>query len=415
MPPPKLHAPLSQLLHARWPIHILVFGGSISRGHGAIMGYAAQLEQLVACLGLNATVANLAIPATGVTPMLDCAPALGKRADVIISEFAVNEKNPTRLRSWYAVASQLAASTVDLELWSWAAWNNSYPSPAAAVAAASASDIGVVDTRAGAQHFWPHTPPFTPGELFNDFKSSTSDHMHGNSAYHALATLALGWYLWGDWGAPRPNASHASSPALTTRSAPAYGLRKERCYGNYGMWGAPDPNISEVNATAFSWEPNSKMAPARPPLTAASLGVVLDGFIHGDPFGRGVVHGARKVSLYARKAGATFSFMTPACCDGLKLGFVHHTHESDGAWFEVFASGKPRTRILSQATGPTPSDHDSAQVMHLHFFTSMMAVAPETNITVRVVKLATATSVVEITTVILKGCLALPGRPGGKM
>ena len=411
-PPPAARSEPRSGAGARRTLRVAVFGGSISRGHGCKLGYAVQLEDVARRLGVNATVSNFAIPATGVEPLLDCATDLGASPpDVLVSEFAVNEGDAARLRAWYGAAAAMAPHVVDLELWTWAAWDAPHPATpsAAAIAAIEARDrrglsIGVVDTAAGAQPFWPARSPFTPRELFPSHTGDWTDpQQHGNDGYHALAALALSWYLFGDWASEVTASAASAATRPRDEAGPSASLQRMRCYGSYGMWEGWSAADEEAARASGRVAANSKLPPPRPPLTSGSLGIAEGEFRYGDPFNRPAVSGAYKRSLHAAEVGASFSFVAPTCCSGVKLGFVKHNSASDGAVFEV-AIADARHSVATCEPPCEPCEPPSCHPMHVVSFTPMMSAHSGATVTIRILELGSSKSVVEITAVGLQGC-----------
>eukprot|EP01063_Lacrimia_lanifica_P006449 TRINITY_DN13936_c0_g1_i5.p2 TRINITY_DN13936_c0_g1~~TRINITY_DN13936_c0_g1_i5.p2 ORF type:complete len:286 (+),score=65.19 TRINITY_DN13936_c0_g1_i5:719-1576(+) len=264
------------------------------------------------------------------------------------------------------MTKRLAAVIVCFELWTWMEGG-----PKATVTgseAQAAGDIAIVNASAGAAPFWPEHAPFTPADLFPGAVDDMG-RQHGGDEYHTLAALAIGWYLWGDWAAAAPRA------VADVELAP---LPESMCYGTYGMHfgkiaaadelaGANDPSRSGANS--------KDAVISRPPLTV--LEPAVDGFMYGDPFNRSSLK--MKRSFYASKAGATFSFRTPARaagCRNVRLAFVHHSHAEDGAVFSVLFGNDT---VLTAHTFFNPQEHR----YHVQAYTAVLDADPDATITVR--------------------------------
>jgi hypothetical protein len=104
-------------------LKIDVYGGSITRGwsiSGGTYGcaedmflrYSSVLQREMPEFEIGCS----AVPASGVERMLLSGI---EPADVIVSEFQINEKNGEQLRKWYQLAQQSSQHVVILDLWSW--------------------------------------------------------------------------------------------------------------------------------------------------------------------------------------------------------------------------------------------------------------------------------------------------------
>ena len=97
------------------PLKIDFYGGSISVGCDFLDHKNRRFSALVG-KALGVETSNLAIPATGVSQNLLCGI---DPADIIISEFRINEFSSSNLDEWYGLLAQRAKHVIILELWSW--------------------------------------------------------------------------------------------------------------------------------------------------------------------------------------------------------------------------------------------------------------------------------------------------------
>ena len=93
-------------------VDVHVYGGSISAGSGTTTSYAQMLQKHFP----KWNIVNYAIGGSGVICWLDCGIST---ADIIISEFRINEWDVDRLRKWFSLTSSKAKHTIVLDLWSW--------------------------------------------------------------------------------------------------------------------------------------------------------------------------------------------------------------------------------------------------------------------------------------------------------
>ena len=92
---------------------IHVYGGSITAMEDGRKSYVAVLAGLLP----KAKILNLGMGGTGVAPHLLC--GLSAPADIIVSEYRINERDTRRLRKFYDMSRDYSAHTVILDLWSW--------------------------------------------------------------------------------------------------------------------------------------------------------------------------------------------------------------------------------------------------------------------------------------------------------
>ncbi|GFH56382.1 hypothetical protein CTEN210_12858 [Chaetoceros tenuissimus] len=97
------------------PLKIDFYGGSISAGYDFLDHKNKRFSALVG-KALGVETSNLAIPAAGVSQHLLCGI---DPADIIISEYRINEFSPLNLDAWYELLAQRAKHVIILDLWSW--------------------------------------------------------------------------------------------------------------------------------------------------------------------------------------------------------------------------------------------------------------------------------------------------------
>lgn len=91
------------------------YGGSLTVGRD-FKDYKARRFSTIVGQKLGITVANKGIPAAGPSPHFVCGI---EPADIIISEFRINEKNAKVLDRWYKLAHENARHVIIFDLWSW--------------------------------------------------------------------------------------------------------------------------------------------------------------------------------------------------------------------------------------------------------------------------------------------------------
>ena len=96
-------------------IKVDIYGGSISYG-GGLHNSQNRFTDIIKEELKQAEVQNKAIGGAGPQHWLHCGI---KPADVIVSEFRINEGNQTVLEKWYMMTSKYAQHTVVLDVWSW--------------------------------------------------------------------------------------------------------------------------------------------------------------------------------------------------------------------------------------------------------------------------------------------------------
>ena len=94
-----------------------VYGGSITYGSG-LMPFSSVLQSMMQEYypNMNVVVSNFGITASGPEYWIECGIGF---ADIIISEFRINERSTERLKSWYKLAQSQSKHLVVLDLWSW--------------------------------------------------------------------------------------------------------------------------------------------------------------------------------------------------------------------------------------------------------------------------------------------------------
>jgi len=104
-------------------INVHVYGGSITTGlaglrDGRMTRYSALLENMLQHYvdNVDVVVANFGIAAAGPEYFNLCGIGV---ADIIISEFRINENSEIKLREWYKLAISHCTHLVVLDLWSW--------------------------------------------------------------------------------------------------------------------------------------------------------------------------------------------------------------------------------------------------------------------------------------------------------
>jgi hypothetical protein len=156
-----------------------IYGSSITLGAGS--GIADRYSSLIASAHPEWGIRNAARSASGVMNDLLCGV---QRADVIVSEFRMNEADPTLLRQWYNMTASAAQHTVVLDLWSWLMpprrpefLNSEVAKSNTTRAAPRSSAFSVLDL-AGliSPLWWNQIPPFRAGDMFNE-SSLFSGHM----------------------------------------------------------------------------------------------------------------------------------------------------------------------------------------------------------------------------------------------
>ena len=101
---------------------IHIYGGSITQmgsdANGVVGGADAfRYSAVLADLLPNASVHNFGIGGTGVGPHIAC--GLSAAADVIVSEYRINEHSVAQLVEFYNLAKNFAPHIIILDLWSW--------------------------------------------------------------------------------------------------------------------------------------------------------------------------------------------------------------------------------------------------------------------------------------------------------
>ena len=358
-------------------LKLVAFGGSITVGHGTEPspcynetqccpnGWDSQLTRMAEALGIELDITNHAVPASGVASLLYCPRAdATDRYDVLVSEFAMNERDSSLLDAWYRTAPHMANHTIVLDVFTQSSYEEkragllgAFKRPTAGVAEAlqgkgAIQPLCVSDLGSAA---WPHwkaaEPPFRKQDLF------PTNPMHGNEEYHNLLALALAWNLFGDslalgntylrQEAQRQRRVPAPAPTpLAADGTDGGGLR--RCYGTFGVFDSADHN-ELPNGTMIDPGPDPRaryVDSANPTLMALPGITVGGGFRYGDAFQRGVRVGHHKRSLFAENPGAVLAFPLPACSTSLTVAFIQHSHPDEGASFmvDVFA-GHPTPAV----------------------------------------------------------------------
>ena len=98
-----------------------VYGGSITKGRGLLIDghpFSSLLQSMMQEYNhtMNVVVSNFGIPASGPQYWIECGIGF---ADIIISEFRINERSTQMLKSWYELAQSQSKHLVVLDLWSW--------------------------------------------------------------------------------------------------------------------------------------------------------------------------------------------------------------------------------------------------------------------------------------------------------
>ena len=98
-----------------------VYGGSITWGGYLLIDghtFSSLLQSMMQEYypNMNVVVSNFGIAASGPEYWIECGIGF---ADIIISEFRINEKSTERLKSWYELAQSQSKHLVVLDLWSW--------------------------------------------------------------------------------------------------------------------------------------------------------------------------------------------------------------------------------------------------------------------------------------------------------
>ena len=102
----------------RKSLTVHVYGGSITAGSYLENRFSSLLQSMMQehDHNMNVVVSNFGISASGPEYWNQC--GIGS-ADIIISEFRINEQSPEKLKAWYELAQSHSKHLVVLDLWSW--------------------------------------------------------------------------------------------------------------------------------------------------------------------------------------------------------------------------------------------------------------------------------------------------------
>ena len=370
----------------RSTIRIAVFGGSVTAGNGDVkVPYPDRLERhletMLHAIGLpsatSVEVINFAVPASGTAfPTLCWEMFPWDTIDVVISEFSINELNPQNLQLWYDKLHSLRGRSyiILLNLFAMANINlpdrNNLPTDAGPTANARFPldmRFAQVDLRTATARYWSlKLPPFRPQDLFSGDKTHGGDVLHDATALaltaHLLAVLGAG----GAGGAgstsnskhapPRVvatsedcmpdgmgsllhtcasfcNSSHARSHCARCKCRSCSFCAKSRepparmCVGHWGL--------SSAYQTLAKFESLESLVVNETAVDPSRLQQPGERWRYGSASWGAVAGQPRKKTLHSSTSGARLLLQLPAWSAIVRLGYVMHTSEREGAIVDV--------------------------------------------------------------------------------
>lgn len=297
------------------------------------------------------------MPASGPGYWLECGTDF---FDIIISEFRINERNPTILKMWYNHTRMHARHTLILDLWSWLTPPTLLGNPQTLQSAQvggflsnntdsrfsflSLAERDALSWRDNLWHYFNYseTKEPIPDECYAAAweRNSTEKNInrscrqvHANAMQHGMEPF--------HWDVAELVAKHLIShvfPLLSIRDDQIQlnETRDKECFGVWGIW----PSLLPVNVA--SWE---------------RVLLQKSGFQFGNPHSDAVT----KKSLYTDSLNATLTLDCPEQYPFLKFGFISHSNVLERAkflandievdtWLQEDERPNIRVRIFSNVT-----------------------------------------------------------------
>lgn len=298
-----------------------IYGGSITFGHGPAHGF--DFVSLLKKWNPGWIINNKAIPATGVKIHQLCDIDY---ANVIVSEFRLNEHDVDSLKKWYKLLQKKSDQVVILELWSWTV----PPKLEDSISIQSlpfVNNFKIIDlSKKDYQKWMQQKFPYTTRNMYDyrsipakcyDFisginseneivfsncvKEHANEMTHGTNSYHHHVAFELNKTL-----------HTIPSAMLRNREQNTMHRRNHLCFGSWGLNG---------NQISFSG--------------IETLLVKNNGFTLGC-----ATHNKEKVSLYSNKIGSNIVLKCSNEYKNIIVGYVGHSDTKESVLFSLSDSYK---------------------------------------------------------------------------
>lgn len=336
-------------------LDVHVYGGSITQGYlQEDYRYSTVLTGLLP----NVSVRNFGIGGTGVEPHINCQI---READIIVSEYCLNEADPARMRKFYTMAKKVSAHVVILDLWSWLEPNSECKITRGSIPEHD-EHFSVLDLVSLASPLWSHQiPPFTARNMFVDVgthykeaeacyaaaaMSTKEDRrviqkctgeaanwmQHGTAEYHKFIAGALARHIreLGRTGIPLKRATSKISQEM-----------KNLCITHWGRRNLIHPIACQSFINSAKYEASARF------MAAAYCSVLNDTVLQQSGFTWSSLYGhSLKVTLHASKVSSIAILGCPSILTWGSLGntcrythaligYVAHGNKSESGTFEA--------------------------------------------------------------------------------